>query len=133
MLNCFQRVLRFKELEVWDMTLDKDIYRIILVDENRATTQQDYPSPYPDIEEDFRENLITVRVFSKNNIKDEHIEPLDQFAKQLTDHLALARCHVFVSFETQDIDNALNNTLKEKLSFEYGNIPLEKFINLNQD
>jgi len=133
MRNYFQRILRLKDLEVWDYMLDEDIYRMILVDENRPTVMQDYDCPHPDIEEDFRENLITVRVFSKINIKDEHIEALDQFAKQLTDHLALAHCHVIVSFETQDIDVALNKILKEKLDLEFDNIPLERFIRLNQN
>ncbi|MGF9975920.1 hypothetical protein [Viridibacillus arvi] len=126
--------MRFNELEVWDITFDNDIYRMILFDENRPTTVADFSSLQPVFEEDEnRSNLITVKVFSESEIKDEHIEQLDDFSKQLTDHIALAHCHVVISFDTQEIESALASFLKEKLGVDYDNIPLEKLKHLNQN
>ena len=66
---------------------------MFIVDENRSPTVEDLLLPDGvEIEEDLRSNLITVRIYSAHPIKEEHIEPLDQFAKQLTDHVALAYC-----------------------------------------
>lgn len=65
-------------------------------------------------------------------MKGEHIEPLDQFTKSLTYHLAPVHCPVLVLFGVQDINTAIENILKEKYEVTYEQIPLEKLMKLNQ-
>ncbi|MBO1914727.1 hypothetical protein J4G37_59120, partial [Microvirga sp. 3-52] len=84
-------------------------------------------------EDELRTNLITVKVYSENRVKDEHIEPLDQFAKQLTDHVALAHCHVIVTFHTGAIEDVLERLLIESFNMESDEIPLSKLWHLNQN
>jgi len=84
MIDYFERKLRFKDMEVWDIWFDKDIYRLFIVDENRASEIRDLNLP-PNarvFEEDLRENLITVKVYSEKQVKSEHIELIDQFTFQ---------------------------------------------------
>lgn len=111
-------------MEVWDIWFDKDIYRLFIVDENRASEIRDLNLP-PNarvFEEDLRENLITVKVYSEKQVKSEHIELIDQFAKQLTDHVALAHCDIHLTFYTGKI----NDDIFEK-------IPLKHLLHFNQD
>ncbi|MEF7493969.1 hypothetical protein V4V34_05215 [Lysinibacillus sphaericus] len=124
MIDYFERKLRFKDMEVWDIWFDKDIYRLFIVDENRASEIRDLNLP-PNarvFEEDLRENLITVKVYSEKQVKSEHIELIDQFAKQLTDHVALAHCNIHLTFYTGKI----NDDIFEK-------IPLKHLLHFNQD
>jgi len=84
-------------------------------------------------EEDLKENLITVKVYSEKQVKTEHIELIDQFSKQITDHVALAHCQVILTFFTGNIDVVLENILKETYNLELEKIPLKLLLHLNQD
>lgn len=135
MIDYFERVLRFKDMEVWDVKFGKDVYRLFIVDENRASEIKDLNLSPNDIffEDDLRENLITVSVYSKHPVKKEHIGPIDQFSKQLTDHVALAHCQVVVTFYTGNVENIFNTVLQDKYNLDFDNIPLQKLLHLNQD
>lgn len=134
MIDYFERKLRCKDIEVWDIRIGEKLYRMFIVDENRPTTVEDLRLPDSvEIEEDLRSNLITVRIYSDHPIKEEHIEHLDQFAKQLTDHIALAYCHVVVTFYTYEIENVIDCFIKEKFNLEYDKIPVMQLWHLNQD
>lgn len=135
MIDYFERILRFKDMEVWDVEFGKDVYRLFIVDENRASEIKDLNLP-PNanfFEDDLRENLITVSVYSKHPIKKEHIEPIDRFSKQLTDHVALAHCQVVVTFYTGIVENVFKTVLQEKYDLDFDKIPLQKLLHLNQD
>ncbi|UXJ67029.1 hypothetical protein [Lysinibacillus fusiformis] len=124
MIDYFERKLRFKDMEIWDIRLGKDIYRMLIVDENRASEIKDLNLP-PNarvFEEDIRENLITVKVYSEKQVKKEHIELINQFAKHLTDHVALAHCNIHLTFYT----GKTNDDIFEK-------IPLQQLLHFNQD
>lgn len=133
MIDFFERKLRFRDLEVWDIQCDEDIYRMFIFDENRLPGLADLNIPSNAIAEDLRENLITVSVYSNTLVKDEHIAYLDQFAKQLTDHVALAHCDIVMSFYTGVIDDIFKWFLKEKSKLVYEEIPLTQLWHLNQD
>lgn len=135
MIDYFERILRFKDMEVWDVKFGKDVYRLFIVDENRASEIKDLNLSPNDIffEDDLRENLITVSVYSKHPVKKEHIEPIDQFTKQLTDHVALAHCDVVVTFYTGIVENIFKTSLQEKYNLDFDKIPLQKLLHLNQD
>ena len=135
MMDYFERILRFKDLEVWDIRFANDIYRMIIFDESRQALADDLqlPNNIEVGEDELRKNLITVKVYSTNKVKDEHIEPLDQFAKQLTDHVALAHCHLVVTFHTEVIGDVLDCILIEKYKMKYDEIPLSQLWHLNQN
>lgn len=135
MIRYFERKLRLTDLEVWDIQCGEDIYRMFISDENRPpkTADLDLPSTISMTEEDVRENLIKVSVYSNTPVKDEHIEYLDQFSKQLTDHVALAHCHIILSFYTGFIDDIFDQILKEKANLEYEKIPLQQLWHLHQN
>jgi len=134
MIDYFERKLRCKDTEVWDVRLGEDLYLMFIVDENRTPTVEDLRLPDSvEIEEDLRANLITVRIYSDHPIKEEHIEHLDQFAKQLTDHVALAYSHVVVTFFTDEIDDVFDCFIKEQFNLEYDKIPMRQLWHLNQD
>lgn len=135
MMDYFERILRLKDMEVWDVKIDKDIYRLFIVDEKRGAKFEDLNLP-PDatfFEDDLRANLITVSVYSRYPVKKAHIEPIDQFAKQLTNHVALAHCLVEVNFYTGIIEEILKAELKRKYDVDFDKIPLQKLLHLNQD
>ncbi|GAA3346230.1 hypothetical protein [Lysinibacillus fusiformis] len=135
MIDYFERILRFKDMEIWDVEFGKDVYRLFIVDENRASEIKDLNlSPNAIFfEDDLRENLITVSVYSKHPVKKEHIEPIDRFSKQLTDHVALAHCQVVVTFYTGIVEKISKMILQEKYDLDFDKIPLQKLLHLNQD
>lgn len=45
MIDYFERKLRFKDMEIWDIRFGKDIYRMLIVDENRASEIKDLNLP----------------------------------------------------------------------------------------
>jgi len=132
MIDYFERKLRLTNLEVWDIQCGEEIYRMFILDENRLPKSTDLNLP-SNTEEDLRENLITVSIYSNDPVKDEYIECLDQFAKQLTDHVALAHCYVVVNFYTGVIDEIFERFLKENFNLDYEKIPLMQMWHLNQD
>ncbi|WP_025784462.1 hypothetical protein [Sporosarcina sp. D27] len=133
MIDFFERKLRLQNLEVWDVQCGESFYRMFIFDENRLPELADLDIPSNAIADDLRENLITVSVYSNTLVKDEHIVYLDQFAKQLTDHVALAHCHVVTKFYTGEIDDMSKWFLKEKINLNYEELPLTQLWHLNQD
>ncbi|MDW0109410.1 hypothetical protein [Sporosarcina aquimarina] len=133
MINYFERKLRFTDLEVWDIQFGEDIYRMFISDERRSTEITDLNLPSNSVDVDLRENLIVVSVYSSVQVKDEHIESIDQFMKQITDHVALAHCDVVLSFYTDSIDDIFEQVIKEKTCTMYEEIPLNKLCHLNQN
>lgn len=132
-MHYFERKLRFKDLEIWDIVLDERIYRIAIIDEKRAPTLMDLDIPFSAISEELRRNIINVKIYSEETVKEEHIEKLDEFAKQLTDHVALAHCDIVIKFFTGNTDESIKQLLKEKYNIVYDDIPLKKLWHLNQD
>ena len=135
MIDYFYRVLRFKNLELWDITINEKIYRMCICDESRPATfdDLDLPQGMPLDEDELRGNLITVTIFSNAKVNNEHIDQLDQFSKQLTDHVALAHCNVITTFRQASIDDNLSSFVKEHLGIDYKTIPLSKLRHLSQD
>ncbi len=133
MINFFERKLRFTDLEVWDIRCGEDTYRMFISDENRAPNITDLNFPSNHTKVDLRKNLIIVSVYSNVPVKEEHIEYIDAFMKQLTDHVALAHCEVVLSFYTGFIDVIFNQVLKEKTNLEYEKIPLKQLWHFNQN
>lgn len=134
MLDYFERKLRLKDLEVWDARIGRNYYRIILIDENRPATFDDFHTPNLILNaDDIRTNFVSVRIFSENVVDQNHIEDLADFSKQLTNHLALAHCEVIIDFRTEHVDIALNRLLVETYGIKESDIPLEKLWHLNQD
>lgn len=135
MIHFFERKLRITDLEVWDINCGEKIYRMFISDENRLPDSTDFDLPNSTLEDegDERKNIITVSVYSSEPVIDKHIEYLDQFAKQLTDHIALAHCYVVVNFYTGIIDEIFERFIKEKSNLEYEKIPLMQLWHLNQN
>ncbi|MFJ7666682.1 hypothetical protein ACIQXI_06210 [Lysinibacillus sp. NPDC097195] len=84
-------------------------------------------------EDEQRTNYVSVSIFSENGVQVKHIEPLADFAKQLTEHLALAHCHVITKFFTERPEIAIDRLLIDKYDHKLADIPLEKLWHLNQD
>ncbi|QDP99387.1 hypothetical protein FOH38_01795 [Lysinibacillus fusiformis] len=135
MIDYFERILRFKNMEVWDIRFGKDAYRLFILDENRSTEIKDLNLPLnvKIFEEDLKENLITVKVYSEHPVKTQHIEIIDQFSKQLTNHVALAYCQVVLTFDTGMIDDMFKVILKDKYNLDCEKISLQQLLHLNQD
>jgi hypothetical protein len=129
----FNRVLNLTELEAWDIFLDDKTYRMIIIDEKRPSTPDDFSQEDSLPSDEMRSNIIKAEVYSEEKVLDDHIYPLDQLAKSFTDHLALAHCHVRVNFYVADIESALNDHIKRKMGCSYDEIPMERFFYLNQN
>lgn len=134
-IDYFERKIRFKDLEVWDVRIENCTYSLIVLDENRPPQMTDFdlPEGIKIEKEELRENLITVKVYSPNLVKIEHIDVLDEFAKGITDHVALAHCHVITTFYQAPLDEVFNKLLLENVGQKESEIPLEKLWHLNQD
>lgn len=129
----FERIVRLKDLEVWDLRFKEDLYRLFILDERRIPHLNELDLPNQFIKEDLRKNLITASAYSKNPVKESQIEFIDQFVKQITDHVALAHCYVILNFYTGDIDAVFKDILKEKEKIIYEDIPLCRLWHLNQN
>lgn len=133
-LSGFQRVIRLKDLEAWDIKFNDKECRIILVDEQRPSTDDDFPWLEDGIGEDRKENHITAYVYSSYDLEEIDEKIFYQIAEHLADHVALAYCNVTVLFKKEnDYDVALNGLLRIKGYQEYNVIPLSKFFGFSQD
>jgi hypothetical protein len=72
--------------------LDDRTYRMILIDEKRASIPDDFSQEDSLLSDEMRSNIIKAEVYSEEKVLDDHIYHLDQLAKSFTDHLALAHC-----------------------------------------
>lgn len=135
MIKYFERVIRFKDFEAWDVKFRKRTYRVFIIDENRPITKNDLVKADQEIwDDDFdRDNFVSVKIFSEKPVKGKHIPHLVCFFHQLTDFLALAHCEVYTTFHNGNLDDALNLILKEKYDIRYEDIPLKNLMHFNQD
>jgi hypothetical protein len=134
LIDYFERTLRLTDLEVWTIRIHHVHYSLVIVDERRKATVEELDIPDFFIDEDAqRTNYVSVSIFSENNVQDEHIEPLADFAKQLTEHLALAHCDVLTKFYTEQPEIAIDRLLVEKYGYKLANISLEKLWHFNQE
>lgn len=118
-----------------DVRLENCTYRFIVIDRNRPPEIKDLNlTEGMEIEgEELRKNLVTVKVYSLNPMEPSHIEVLDEFAKGITDHIALAHCHVIITFYEAPLEVALNKSLIAQIGKKESDIPIEKLWHLNQD
>lgn len=134
MIDYFERTLRLTDLEVWTIRIQRVHYSLVIFDERRQATVKEFDIAdfYID-EEELRTNYVSVSIFSVNGVQVKHIEPLADFAKQLTEHLALAHCDVITKFYTERPEIAIDRLLIDKYGHKLADIPLEKLWHLNQD
>ena len=84
-------------------------------------------------EEELRTNYISTSIYSESEVQHEHIEALADFAKQMTEHLALAHCDVITKFYTERPEIAIDRLLNDKYGYKLDDISLGKLWHLNQD
>ncbi len=134
LIDYFERTLRLTDLEVWTILIQRVHYSLVIMDERRQATVKEFDIAdfYID-EEELRTNYVSVSIFSVNGVQVKHIEPLADFAKQMTEHLALAHCDVITKFYTERPEIAVDRLLIDKYGHKLADIPLEKLWNLNQD
>lgn len=134
MIDYFERTLRLTDLEVWTIRIQRVHYSLVIIDERRQATIEELDIPeYFKVEEEQRTNYISTSIYSESDVQDEHIEPLADFAKQLTEHLALAHCDVITKFYTERPEIAIDRLLIDKYGHKLADIPLEKLWHLNQE
>lgn len=134
MIDYFERTLRLTDLEVWSIRIQCVYYSLVIIDERRQATIEELDIPeYFKVEEEQRTNYISTSIYSESDVQDEHIEPLANFAKQLTEHLALAHCDVITKFYTECPEIAIDRLLIDKYGYKLADISLEKLWHLNQD
>lgn len=134
MIDYFERTLRLTDLEVWTIRIHRVYYCLVIVDERRKATVEELDIPkYFMVEEEQRTNYISTSIYSESDVQDGHIEPLANFAKQLTEHLALAHCHVITKFYTERPEIAIDRLLVNKYGYKLDDISLEKLWHFNQE
>lgn len=134
MIDYFERTLRLTDLEVWTIRIQRVTYSLVIFDEKRQATVEELGIPDHFMDEDEqRTNFVSTTIFSKRAVQDDHIEALADFAKQMTEHLALAHCHVITKFYTERPKIAINRILIEKYGYQIEDISLEKLWHLNQE
>lgn len=134
MVDYFERRIRLKDFEVWDVKVYGQKYTLAILDELRPATIDDFE--IPDLiyeEDDQRANYVSATYFSEEPIKDEHREILSEFAEMLTDHLALAHCEVIMKFYQENPQKAIERIMLMKYGFIESDIPLDKLWHFNQE
>lgn len=133
-LSGFQRVLRLKNVDAWDVTVTDQTCRIVIADERRPSIDADFPWLEDGIGEESRKNHITVYVFYTSDLLEDERTILYQVAEHLTDHVALAHCNVTVLFQPEaEYDLALERILTSKGYLSADVTALEKFFYFSQD
>ena len=134
MVDYFERKIRLKDFEVWDVSVHGQNYTLAILDEFRPATMDDFETPDLIYEEDDqRANYVSTTYFSEEPVKDEHIEILGAFARMLTDHLALAHCEVITKFYQENPQKAIERIMLMKYGFIESDIPLAKLWHFNQE
>ncbi|MGE7934486.1 hypothetical protein [Viridibacillus arvi] len=134
MIDYFERKIRLRDFEVWDVQIGGQNYALAILDEFRPATLDDFENP--DLiyeEEDKRANYVSATYFSDKPVKDEHREILGEFARMLTEHLALAHCEVIIKIYQENPEKAIELMMKTKYGFKESDIPLEKLLHFNQE
>ena len=134
MIDYFERKIRFKDFEFWDVRIGEQYYALVILDEFRPAAFEDFEIPDLINEaEDQRANYVSATYYSKEIIKDEHREPLGEFARMLTEHLALAHCEVIIKMYQEKPEKAIERIMLTKYGFKESDIPLEKLWHFNQE
>ena len=134
MVDYFERKIRLKDFEVWDVRIGKQQYFLVIIDEFRSATFEDYDMPELIYEEDDqRVNYVSASYYSKEPLIDEHREILGEFARMLTEHLALAHCEVIIKMYQEIPEEAINRIMLTKYGFKESDILLEKLWHFNQE
>lgn len=136
LLRDCKRIIRMSKLEAWDININSKSCRVILVDENRPSIDDDFPwlpNGLGEDKEDRRENHITAHVVSISELNEDEEKVLYNISEHLVEHVALAYCNVSVFFKTQDLDQALDELLLKNTNSDFNGIPLKRFINFSQD
>lgn len=132
-IDFFERKARLKDLEVWEVRCGSSCYQLVIRDEQRIPEPADLDSPDSLMEEEARRNVIKAIAYSETQVEESHIEPLDIFVKQLTDHVALAHCDVVLTFQVDGAGWSFEQVLQEDYGVDFEAIPLERLWHLNQD
>jgi len=134
MIDYFERKIRLRDFEVWDIRISDQHYTLAILDELRPATLDDFEDPSLIYEEDDqRANYVSATYFSDESVKDEHREILGEFARMLTEHLALAHCEVIIKFYQENPENAVDLIMLTKYGFKESDIPLDKLLHFNQE
>ena len=134
MIDYFERKIRLRDFEVWDVRVSDQHYTLAILDEFRPATCDDFEIPYLIYEEDdHRANYVSATYFSDESVKDEHREILGEFARMLTEHLALAHCEVIIKFYQENPEKAIELIMLTKYGFKESDIPLDKLLHFNQE
>ena len=134
MIDYFERKIRLKDFEAWDIRIRGQHYTLAILDEFRPATFDDFETPALIYEEDDqRANYVSATYFSDESVKDEHREILGEFAQMLTDHLALAHCEVIIKFYQENPQKAIEQIMLTKYGFKESDIPLDKLWHFNQE
>lgn len=134
MVDYFERKIRLKDFEVWDVQIGGQHYALAILDEFRPATIDDFETPDLIYEkDDERANYVSTTYFSDEPVKDENREILGEFARMLTDHLALAHCEVITKFYQENPEKAIEHIMLTKYGFTESDIPLAKLWHLNQE
>lgn len=134
MIDYFERKIRLKDLEVWNVRIGNQHYTLVILDEFRPATFVDFE--IPDLiyeEDDQRANYVSATYFSEEPVKDEHREILSEFAEMLTDHIALAHCEVIIKMYQENPEKAIDRIMLNKYGFKKQDIPLDKLWHFNQE
>ncbi|MFJ7916171.1 MULTISPECIES: hypothetical protein [unclassified Lysinibacillus] len=134
MIDYFERNIRLKDFEVWDVRICNQHYTLAILDEFRPATFDDFEIPELIYEEDDkRANYVSATYFSEEPVKDEHREILGEFARMLTEHLALAHCEVIIKFYQENPEKAIELMMLTKYGFKESDIPMDKLLHFNQE
>ena len=71
MIDYFERKIRLRDFEVWDVRVSDQHYALAISDEFRPATFDDFEIPYLIYEEDNqRANYVSATYFSDESVKD---------------------------------------------------------------
>ncbi|MED3801041.1 hypothetical protein P4562_03740 [Lysinibacillus xylanilyticus] len=134
MIDYFERKIRLRDFEVWDVRIGDQHYALAILDEFRPATFDDFE--IPDLiyeEDDQRANYVSATYYSDEAVKDEHKEILREFAQMLTEHLALAHCEVIIKIYQENPEKAIEQMMLTKYGFKESDMPLDKLLHFNQE
>ena len=134
MIDYFERKIRLKDFEVWAVQIGGQHYALAISDEFRPPTFEDFE--IPDLiyeEDDQRANYVSATYFTDEPVKDEHREMLGEFARMLTEHVALVHCEVIIKFYQENPEKAIEQMMLTKYGFKESDIPLAKLLHFNQE
>lgn len=120
-----ERVFRFKDSEAWDLKINEKICRLIIIDQRRPTSQEDYP--YLNEKIDSRENHIKCHIVTPCTLDITEKDELCSITGVFLSHLAQAHCSWNIEFyENESVEQVTKNLISkftslqlEELNFTY--------------